>query len=168
MSVRQRWVILGGLLASAVAAAALTEFRDAGEDIVAPARTTARSGQVAATAPVPGTLPQVRLEKMKSRSPGEMTLDPFSGKPPSAKGRHTATQARRAVAPAMPFVYAGRFLSGADTAAFLMVGDRNLVVREGDTVDSAYRVEHIDDRSITLNYLPLDERQTIIATDDPQ
>jgi len=45
---------------------------------------------------------------------------------------------------------------------FLVQGERNLVVHEGDTIDSLYRVERIADGGITLLFLPLNQRQTIV------
>jgi hypothetical protein len=45
---------------------------------------------------------------------------------------------------------------------FLSRGDRNLIVRQGETIDSMYRVELIAESAITLTYLPLNQRQTIV------
>ena len=52
-------------------------------------------------------------------------------------------------------------MSEGDLAVFLVQGERNLVVHEGDTIDSLYRVERIADGGITVLYLPLNQRQTI-------
>jgi hypothetical protein len=56
----------------------------------------------------------------------------------------------------------GKLHSGPDTNVFLTQGDRSLIVHEGDTIDSTYRVERIADNEITLVYLPLGERQKIL------
>ncbi len=64
-------------------------------------------------------------------------------------------------APPLPFTYMGKLMSGGDLAVFLVQGERNLVVHEGDTIDSLYRVERISEADITLLFLPLNQRQTI-------
>jgi hypothetical protein len=61
----------------------------------------------------------------------------------------------------------GRLKSGNDVAVFLTQGERNLVVREGETIDSSYRVERIAEGAITLTYLPLNEPQTLLIA-EPQ
>jgi hypothetical protein len=56
----------------------------------------------------------------------------------------------------------GKLVQGGDLAVFLVQGERNLIVREGDTIDSLYKVERIAEGGITLLFLPLNQRQTII------
>ena len=115
------------------------------------------------------------MEKLKSRSLGESTHDPFAmatpapGKRnrPSAAPRIAAAAAPPPVAPPLPFTYMGQLTSGPEAKVFLTLGDRNLVLREGDTVDSIYRIEKIAESAITLVYLPLDERQTIATGESP-
>jgi hypothetical protein len=95
---------------------------------------------------------------------------------PPAKKRSRAVAGTRPAAPApappptappLPFTFMGKLLSGPEAKVFLTLGDRNLVLREGDTVDATYRVEKIAEGAITLVYLPLDERQTIITGESP-
>jgi hypothetical protein len=58
-------------------------------------------------------------------------------------------------APPLPFTYPDKLTSGPEAKVFLMLGDRNLVLREGDTADSLYRLDTIAEDTITLVYLPL-------------
>ena len=113
--------------------------------------------------------PRIHLDKLDARTPGELVRDPFAVPEPKtrkkarAKSRPPAPQ----TAPALPFTYMGKLRSGADTTVFLTQGERNLILREGDTIDSIYRVEHIADSEITLVYLPLAQRQTIPIGEPP-
>ena len=61
----------------------------------------------------------------------------------------------------MPFAYLGKLIDAGRITVFLSNGDRNWVVRSGDTIDGAYRVEAIGDRTMTLTYLALGIRQEL-------
>lgn len=202
MSSRQRWLILGGLLSATLAAAAwITDRADkADADVVAevrnaPERAQPASASAASSAATPPNIEQtaperaqpaspsatssgpiqLHIEKLKSRSLGESTHDPFAmampapGKRnrPGAAPRSAPAAAPAPVAPPLPFTYMGQLMSGQEAKVFLALGDRNLVLREGDTVDSIYRIEKIAESAITLVYLPLDERQTIATGESP-
>ena len=183
MKTGQRWLILGALLIATVGAAAWVRNGEDTEPAIIAAATARRepAGSPAATAQ-PDTArpaspartrydePRINLDKLKARSPGELVRDPFAVPAPKperntrAKTRAPSTAALpppQPIAPPLPFTYMGKLRSGADTAVFLNQGDRNLVLREGDIIDSVYRVEHIADSEITLVYLPLSQRQTI-------
>lgn len=58
-------------------------------------------------------------------------------------------------APPLPFTYGGRYTEGSDTMIFLVEGNQVHRVRQGDTVKEIYRVERIEQASISLTYLPL-------------
>ena len=45
--------------------------------------------------------------------------------------------------------------------AFLQLNDQNFVVRTGDTVVEQYKVEKLDETSLTLLHLPSNQRQTL-------
>ena len=208
MNSRRRWLILGGLLSATLGAAAwITDRADkADTDLVAEAQTAperppspspsaASSGlpqstieqtapgraQPLSTSAASSGPAQLHIEKLKSRSLGESTRDPFAmSTPPSGKRNRTDGAARTApprtapppaapppVAPPLPFTYMGQLTSGPEAKVFLTLGDRNLVLREGDIVDSIYRIEKIAGSAITLVYLPLDERQTIATGESP-
>jgi hypothetical protein len=175
---RQRWMLLGGLLAATLAAAAWVGERSARDsDLVAASEPDSKAERPASNRVGPADqMPRLNLEKLQTRDLGDATRDPFSaGKP---KTQRPAPAARRVEpiaappppqpgAPPLPFTYLGRLVEGDDVAVFLSHGERNLVVRQGETIDSVYRVERIADGAITLVYLPLDQRQTIVIG-DPQ
>jgi hypothetical protein len=174
----RRWLILGGLLTATLAAAAWIRDKPdrADAQIVAEVSTgTGRAQPPSPSSASPGSA-QINIEKLKSRSLGESTRDPFAIEMPPPKKRNRAPAAAPSAAgapspppaaPPMPFTYMGKLLSGPEAKVFLTLGDRNLVLREGDTVDSIYRVEKIAEGAITLVYLPLDERQTIVTGESP-
>jgi hypothetical protein len=172
LSAKQRWLLLGGLIVATLAAAAWV--RDNGGDdtgAVVTAQNRERPEQ-RPTRSASNPEPQVNLDKLKSRSLGESANDPFAVRTPRAAAPHRAAPAPQVVAapappppppsaPPLPFIYMGRLLSTEDVAVFLIHGERNLVVREGDTIDSFYRVERIAESTLTLTYLPLDQHQTM-------
>lgn len=68
-------------------------------------------------------------------------------------------------APPLPFTFVGLLEAGAGKpAAFLARGEALLVVSEGETVESDYRVESLSPTEVVLTYLPLRERQKLIVT----
>jgi hypothetical protein len=163
---RQRWLIIGGLLTATLAAAAwVRDGADpSGKEVVAAAAAERRSPPEALN-----DAPVIKLEKLQTRELGPATRDPFGApirRPPKSKPGTAARSAPAAVpqppsAPPLPFTYMGKLMSGGDLAVFLVQGERNLVVHEGDTIDSLYRVERISDAGVTLLFLPLNQRQTI-------
>ena len=162
----RRWVILGLLLTTTMAAGAWLEMRG---DEQKPIHSRPTNAPAASTRPLMAAADtlELRLDRMETRTPGQMQRDPFASKTPATR-KVRAAGPKRPVAPPLPFVFAGKFTSGPDTAVFLTSGDRNLVVHEGDTIDSTYRVETVGEAAITFVYLPLGERQSIAAADEPQ
>lgn len=63
--------------------------------------------------------------------------------------------------PPLPFKVAGLYRDGDALAVFLLHNDRNIVVRAGDRIGADYRVDAIDETSLTLSYLPLNAKQSI-------
>jgi len=63
--------------------------------------------------------------------------------------------------PPLALFYLGKLIEADRTTVFLAGGSRNWAVRVGDTIDGAYRVEAIGDRTITLTYLALGTRQEL-------
>lgn len=64
-------------------------------------------------------------------------------------------------APPLPFKYLGRLSDAGTTSVFVAFGNQNLALKEGDLVDTRYRVERIADPGIDFIYLPLVQRQTL-------
>lgn len=68
-------------------------------------------------------------------------------------------------APPLPFTFVGLLESGAGKpAAFLSFGDALLIVSAGETIEHDYRVESLSPAEIVLTYLPLNEKQRLVAS----
>ena len=61
----------------------------------------------------------------------------------------------------------GRYVDNGATAAFVQWQDQNLVVRQGEVLAAHYRVEQIDEVSLTVRHLPSEQLQTF-RLDGPQ
>lgn len=59
--------------------------------------------------------------------------------------------------PPFPYVYLGGLSDDSGRTAFFTRGDRVLPVRAGETVDGAFRVDHLDQTSMSLTYLPMNK-----------
>lgn len=173
LSARQRGLVLGGLLTVTLATAAwVRDTGDAGQQIVTARHRERPVERASRPAPADDTAPRLELERLESRGLGDAAGDPFAARTPRVTPAPRLVPAPQVAAaapapppapsaPPLPFVYMGKLLSTDDVAVFLIHGERNLVVREGDTIDSVYRVERIAEGALTLTYLPLDQRQNL-------
>ena len=69
-----------------------------------------------------------------------------------------------AVAPPMPYRFAGRVRKGAEEEFLLSKGDLIFPVKEGETLDGSYRVVAVKAEGIELLYLPLGTTERIIVS----
>ncbi len=83
-----------------------------------------------------------------------------------------ADQAARAAAPPpaptappLEFKYIGKAIYGNKTWVFLSEAGENHVTRLGRQIDDRYRVDTMDDETVTFTYLPLDAKQTLNIND---
>jgi len=111
-----------------------------------------------------------KLQRPPALDPDGDPFGPRSFKPAPPKITPQAAQAALAVAappppppqaPPLPFVYMGRLSEDSSSTVFLTLGDRNLVVKPGDTIDNTYKLEEVGDSAIVLTYLPMNQRQTL-------
>ena len=86
-------------------------------------------------------------------------FDPVSWQPPAAKV--VAEPPPAPVAPPFPYAYLGGLSEDGVRTTFFTQGDRVLPVKAGDTVDAVYRVEQMNEKHMTLTYLPLNESMTV-------
>ena len=63
--------------------------------------------------------------------------------------------------PPMQFRYLGKVVEGDETRVFLALGERNYIVRPGESINSQYRLDEVGDHNITFTYLPLNARQML-------
>lgn len=121
------------------------------------ADTTGRSPSLSGTGGDP------RLRALPERSPlgGSRTglFSSHSWQSPAPKS--AAVIAAVPTAPPMPYRYAGKLVQGGQLSVLLSKGDTVFPIREGDTLDGAYRVEAIGETQITLMYLPMKHKESI-------
>ena len=165
---RQRWAVLIALLTAALSAAAWVSDSDKtveAEVVEAPAR----QARPASTAPVrkEQTAERVHLEKLRTHPSTDRTDDAFAPRswrkaaPKLSAAANAVIVAPPPSAPPLPFVYMGKLMSDDERQIFLLQGERNLIVHEGDVIDAIYRVEKLSDAGVTFVHLPTGIRQDL-------
>ncbi len=86
-------------------------------------------------------------------------FDTVSWQPPVAKA--DTAPPPKPVAPPFPYAYLGGLSEDGERTTFFTQGDRVLPVKAGDTVDAVYRVEQMNEKHMTLTYLPLNQSLTV-------
>ena len=177
ISPRQRWITLIALLTLTVTAAAWVREGDRKHNAVVVAATASQRQAQTERKPEPQTAERVRLEKLRGRDLGSNSGDPFA----TRSWRKPAPKAPVAVnvpapvpaappapsAPPLPFAYIGKLLSDDDNVVFLTQGERNLIVHEGETIESTYRMDKITETRLTFTHLPSGVQQTL-SIGEPQ
>lgn len=155
---RARWWFLGIALVLTLVAARLVGREDEGPPPASAVRVPAERAPAE-----PATLNLDRLAARRSEAPA---ADPFRAFSWQSDARE---EARRNApppppppppqAPPLPFTYMGKLIEDGRTVVFLTQGDRNLIVRQGDTIDGTYRVDAVTEELLSLTYLPLKQKQ---------
>ncbi len=92
-------------------------------------------------------------------APPSSLFDAVSWQPPAAKVVDEPPP--DPVAPPFPYAYLGGLSEDGVRTTFFTHGDRVLPVKAGDTVDAVYRVEQMNEKNMTLTYLPLSQSLTV-------
>ncbi len=155
------WILGSALLLTVAATAAVNSQDDSDTGSVQPAVSKARNHQhherLASSEPPTDIL----VEKLTRKPLPEKVKDMFPAQSWYVPPPQTRVVARPS-APPLFFHYIGKMLEeGEHTAVFLEKQSRIFIVREGDAIDSNYRVDAITPPVMTLTYLPLDEKQTV-------
>ena len=136
-------------------------------DVVAPVEREARSGGAEPAAPTPArrasaATASLRLDRLDRRAPSPdaaasdaplfavQSWQPPPPPPPPAEPVEPT-------APPFPYTYMGGLTDDHGRTAFFNRGDRVLTVHAGETVDGAFRVDHLDETSMTVTYVPLNK-----------
>jgi hypothetical protein len=64
-------------------------------------------------------------------------------------------------APPLPYRFAGRFTDGSAQTFYLSRGDQLVIVKNGDTLESEYRIVGADDQRIQFQFLATGEIQSL-------
>ena len=165
--VRQRWVVYAIVLLLALTAVRWAGGQDRAEPRTTVAYQAERPERPAREAPaVPGTADavlEVRLDQLERRAAAAPAGDPFQARSwePLQPATPRYVPPPPPQAPPLPFAYLGRMVDDGQTTVFLVRQDRNYIVRLGDTLDGAYRVDSIEEHKLVLTYLPLGAEQTL-------
>ena len=149
-------------------------------DVVAPVEREARSGGAEPAAPTltrrasaAAATAGLRLDRLGRRAPppdSAVSDAPLfavqSWQPPPPPPPPPAEPVEPA-APAFPYTYMGGLSDERGRTAFFNRGDRVLTVRAGETVDGAFRVDHLDETSMTVTYVPLNKTAQVALGGTP-
>lgn len=160
---KQRWtvlILLLGLTLSATAWVSQNEEPAAAVAEAQPEKHMVPEKKVQQTAHEPDAL---NLEKLQREPVEDAATDLFAAKswyvpPPPPKPMPPPPPS----APPLPFAYMGKLIEDGQMTIFLTKQDRNYVVKTGDTIDGTYKVEEVSARMMTLTYLPLKIKQTLM------
>jgi len=161
---KHRWIFYVVALLFTAAAVHFAGGDPADSAAIAPAAGRQAQPQ-ARVEPVP--LPDLELDRLEPRAHTKPGGDPFGAKSweemARAEARKNAPPPKppKPQAPPLPFAYMGKLVDEDQTIVFLTKEDRNYILRQGDTVDGLYRVDAIDERAVSLTYLPLKIKQTL-------
>jgi len=84
--------------------------------------------------------------------------------PPAPKPAATVVAPAAPVAPALPYRFAGIVRQGGETQVLIAKGDLVFPIKEGETLDGAYRVASIAADRIELVYVPLGTTERIAVS----
>ncbi len=163
-SASRRWLVLGGLLLATVVASVWPQGGESPAleivapsergDAAAPRNGRAQSGQtVTATAELPPL--GERLERSQGATKVENLFGAMSWIPPAKPVAATP------VAPPFPYTVAGSLIDNGVPTVVFMKQNQYFILRVMEVLESTYRIDAIDERSIALTYLPLGHRQTL-------
>lgn len=166
---KQRWTVLILLLGLTLSATAWVSQHDEPDSAVAEAHAAQPEKHAAQTEDARKAQPAahepsvLNLEKLQREPAEDAEIDLFAAKswyvpPPPPKPMPPPPPS----APPLPFAYMGKLIEDGQVTIFLTKQDRNYVVKTGDTIDGTYKVEEVSARMMTLTYLPLKIKQTLM------
>lgn len=159
LGVVQRRVGLGCALLLAIALTVI------GDDKSIPVETPKPHSPRAASAAVPEKPVRFEVAKLFRVPPAAGGIDVFAPKSwaKSAPVREAFTPPLpQPVAPPMPFQYVGRIEGREGSTILLSRGAESFSVKAGEPIDNDYRLESVTSEALTVVYLPLNERQTLV------
>jgi hypothetical protein len=167
---KQRWIVYAIALALALTAVRWAGGQDRAEPRNAFASQADRPDRPTRDALAKAeAVPGVRLDLLERRAVTSPAGDPFQARSwePKLIALPRNLPPPPPQAPPLPFTYLGKMVDGEKMTVFLARQDRNYIVRAGDTLDGAYRVEAIEEEGLALTYLPLGTRQTLAFAATP-
>lgn len=160
---KQRWIVLIILLGLTLSAAAWVSQEDGAAEPVRAARPVPAQSVAPPDRDKTEAATDLKLNKLQREPKDEVTADLFEAKswyvpPPPPKPLPPPPPS----APPLPFVYMGKLIEDGHLTVFLTKQELNYVVKAGDTLEGMYKVEEVTPRMMTLVYLPLNIKQTLM------
>lgn len=174
---KKRKLILGGALIATLAAVALVEEE---EDLTTGIVETVQPAKTASNSRERARNQESSAELLDVSKLGQRKFNPLAGelfasttwapKQPQVSLEEQialAEQAKKAAPPPAPtapplqFKYSGKAISDNETWVFLTQSGEHLITKVGGKINSQYRLDSINDSTVTVTYLPLNVKQTL-------
>lgn len=164
----KRWFAWIALLALALGASVWVKDKEK-SDRVAVVEPLARAGSAARTRGDPEfkVADRVQLDRLRERKPAAGEVENAFAARSWRKPAPPPAPPPAPTAPPLPFTYLGKIASTEANMVFVAQGDRNLIVRAGDTINATYRVERIAGNVLTFTHLPTGIQQTLAIGGSP-
>lgn len=153
---RRRWLLTGTLCIAAVGGVLAFERSQMATPAPKNAAVVPLAGPVQTEAAKPGI---AKTETSPRIIAAEASADLFAPKswyvapPPPPPPAPTA--------PPFPYVLMGSQRDGGEITLFVMLGERNYILHQGDVIDTNYRLDEIKNGVAVFTYLPLHQKQTL-------
>ena len=164
---KQRWIVLIILLGLTLSAAAWVNQDDAVAEPELDTYNVTRQSVMPRDRVKIEKDSGLKLNKLKRMQKDTEAADLFTSKtwyvpPPQPKQPKQPLLPPPPTAPMLPFVYMGKLIEDGQLTVYLNKLGHNYVVKLGDTIDDMYKVELVTPRMMTLVYLPLNIKQTLM------
>ncbi|HQU98115.1 MAG TPA: hypothetical protein PLV19_05405 [Nitrosomonas sp.] len=175
-SEKKRKLLIGSALVATLLAVAMVENEET-EDTISTVEPTqvSRSANERAVKKQENSAETLDVSKLGQRKfnpkAGELFASTnWTPKPPPIDPEEQAAreeQSRKAfvppppTAPSVPFKYAGKAISDNQTWVFLSQAKDNHIAKIGGKITDQYRLDAINEESVSLTYLPLNIKQTL-------
>lgn len=161
----QRQIALGVILLATLAVSVVSSNEIVDDGVVRPALKFAGGGHDSGSESKPMVVASLDPRQIRRDEDATAAVDVFAVKswaPPPPVPAPVVMQPVIPVAPPLPFQYVGQ-MSEPDgkVIVYLTRGAEVYTVKVGDLVESQYRLEHLDEASVTLNYLPMNQQQIL-------
>ncbi|MBI3526784.1 MAG: hypothetical protein HY067_02330 [Betaproteobacteria bacterium] len=158
LTVTQRRIGLGFTLLLAIGLTVIGDGRSIQVEEPKPAPVGQTQATSVAIAETPARIEVAKLVRVPPAADGVDVFAPKSRNKPSVVRETIAPQP---VAPPMPFQYVGQIEGREGPTVLLSRGEEAFSVRAGEPIDNEYRLESVTGETLTIVYLPFNERQTL-------
>jgi hypothetical protein len=170
----RRRIVLFGMLALSVGAAAWVSNLPRADDETSVVSATTRHSNTRNTAKAPSSAPTtdivLPLDRLQREAVAVGDANPFAVKSwYVVKPAPSPPPPERPTVPPLPFMFAGKMQEDDGAPVFYLVrGDQSFSVKIGETFDKVYRLTAVEDGNLVIQYLPLSAKQLLPVGADPE